>query len=422
MKKSLLISMIFVGLSALIAWESSAQLITDSDKRLKTQESKQKPSSGGGGAQPSRSPFAAFQKKRKVESRSINGLKTFFADKSRVAPRSISGARHEKSFFPQTGTAPRFSSGSPFRNQNYVRIVPRSATGERHEKSFFPQTGTIPRSASAERHEKSFFPQTGTAPRYSAGSPFRNQNYTRTSPRSATSNSHFDRSKFARYPRYSVGNIWTANDLIKHPRYSTGKPFDRRQFTRSPRYSAGNIWTPQDMSKSPRYSVPHVWSSQDLNKTPRYSTGVVWSDKELNKTPRYSIGIDWSTREYEKTPRYSVGNPYADYKFLNVPPQYSTNKNRFVVDKRYAKENRIYELNAGSYTGDFKANWKNSKDMHPSFNHHNANQSIEVVRESMRKWNVFWVRINSNQEDPKGVKEKVSKPKFDRKESEIWNN
>ncbi|MEP4532430.1 MAG: hypothetical protein ABJ004_05040 [Cyclobacteriaceae bacterium] len=402
MNKSLLISMIFVGLSALVAWESSAQLITDSDRRLKTQESKEKPSSGGGGAQPSRSPFAAFQKKQKVERRSFNGLKTFFADKSRVAPRSISGARHEKSFFPQTGTAPRSSSGSPFRNQNYVRSAPRSATGERHEKSFFPQTGT--------------------APRYSAGSPFRNQNYARTSPRSATSNSHFDRRSFARSPRYSVGNIWTTKDLTKNPRYSTGQPFDRRQFARSPRYSAGNIWTVQDKNKSPRYSIPNVWSSQDLNKTPRYSTGVVWDKKDLNKTPRYSIGIDWSTREYEKTPRYSAGNPYADYKFLNVPPQYSTNKNRFVVDKRYAKENRIYELNAGSYTGDFKANWKNSKDMHPSFNHHNANQSMEVVRESMRKWNVFWVRINSNQEDPKGVKEKVSKPKFDRKESEIWNN
>lgn len=371
-----------MGLSALVVWESSAQLITDSDRRLKTQESKQKPSSGGGAAQPSRSPFAAFQKKQKIEKRSFNGLKTFFADKSRVAPRS--------------------SSGSPFRNQNYVRSTPRSATGERHTKSFFPQTGT--------------------APRYSAGSPFRNQNYVRTAPRSATSSSHFDRSKFARYPRYSVGNIWTAQDLVKNPRYSTGQPFDRRQFARSPRYSAGNIWTIQDKNKSPRYSIPNVWSSQDLNKTPRYSTGVIWDKKDLNKTPRYSIGIDWSTREYEKTPRYSAGNPYADYKFLNVPPQYSTNKNRFVIDKRYAKENRIYELNAGSFTGDFKANWKNSKDMHPSFNHHNANQSMEVVRESMRKWNVFWVRINSNQEDPKGVKEKVSKPKFDRKESEIWNN
>lgn len=48
--------------------------------------------------------------------------------------------------------------------------------------------------------------------------------------------------------------------------------------------------------------------------------------------------------------------------------------------------------------------------------------SGQKLRNSLRKWNVLWVQLNRNKQQPNAVKEKISKPKFDKKEREIWNN
>lgn len=423
---------VFIFLSFLMIGEVSAQLITDSDRRLKTQKAKEQPSTGGASTQPSKSPFSAFRKKAYVERRSINGLKSFFADKSAVTPRTASNKKETKTFFPQSTSRPKYSSGSPYSSKGYVRVTPRSTNG-RNPFEGYSFSRSPKYSAGQVWSPKDLY----KSPRYSVGQPYKRYNYIRS-------------------PKYSVGQVWSPKDLYKSPRYSVGDPYKRYNYIRSPKYSVGNVWSDKDKNKSPRYSsniiwskkdlyksprysvgdpykgyssfsspkysVGNVWSNEDKNKSPRYSTNIIWSKKDLNKSPRYSIGAIWSKEDLNKSPRYSIGNPYDGYKFLNVPPKYSSDKNRFVIDKRYNKENTVLDLEAGSYLGDFKMDWKKTKNMHPSFSHHNADQSLEVMRESMRKWNIFWVRLNTNQVDPKGVKEKVEKPKFDKKEVDIWND
>ncbi len=78
----------------------------------------------------------------------------------------------------------------------------------------------------------------------------------------------------------------------------------------------------------------------------------------------------------------------------------------------------------GEYLGPHKMKIKKVKgDLHPSYRYKRAALvKSEMVRDGYKKWNIFWAGINRNQERPKGVKEKVSKPKFDKKEREIWNN
>ncbi|MFY0599868.1 MAG: hypothetical protein JXR03_09365 [Cyclobacteriaceae bacterium] len=412
MKKFSIIILLF-GVTLLLAGEVSAQLITDSNKRLKTQKAKEKPNTGGSPA-PSRSPFAAFRKKQGIERRSVNGLGHFFNDKSFVSPRSVSGRRDTKTFFPERRVSPRSSQGSPFRNQNYAFVTPRSISGQ------------------AFKGYNNY-----RSPRYSVGNPFKGYNAYR-SPKYSVGNvwSAKDRAKYPRYstgnpfkgynfyrsPKYSVGNVWSTKNLNKSPRYSVRQVWSSKDLYKSPRYSVGNVWSTNDLNKSPRYSVGNIWSTKDLNKSPRYSIGQVWSSKVLNKSPRYSVGNIWTKDDLNKSPRYSIGNPYAGYKFLNIPPRYSSNKDRFVVDKRAKKENADFEFRAGSFVGDYKYTWKKTKYMHPSSKHRNDKVSTELARDGLRKWNIFWAKVDGNEEEPKGVKKKVSKPKFDRKEAEIWNN
>lgn len=66
---------------------------------------------------------------------------------------------------------------------------------------------------------------------------------------------------------------------------------------------------------------------------------------------------------------------------------------------------------------------KKGKDMHPSANYLavKGNDS-KFVRDNMRKFNVKWVRMNGNKVQPKSVKQKPKKLKFDKDEREIWNN
>ncbi len=78
--------------------------------------------------------------------------------------------------------------------------------------------------------------------------------------------------------------------------------------------------------------------------------------------------------------------------------------------------------NVASFEGTYKSKFTKKKDMHPGANYHNAsNISNQTVREGLRKWNIFWVRLNRNKEMPDGTKEKIKEPKFDRKETDIWN-
>ena len=65
----------------------------------------------------------------------------------------------------------------------------------------------------------------------------------------------------------------------------------------------------------------------------------------------------------------------------------------------------------------------NHKNMHPSVKYLSAKYvPNKLIRKGLRKWSVFWVRLNGGKETPKGTKDIAKKPKFDKKEKDIWNN
>ncbi|MDH5609279.1 MAG: hypothetical protein OEY56_07345, partial [Cyclobacteriaceae bacterium] len=76
-----------------------------------------------------------------------------------------------------------------------------------------------------------------------------------------------------------------------------------------------------------------------------------------------------------------------------------------------------------TFVGPLSQKQKKPDGAHHSIEYKDAlHVESKMVRNSMRKWNLFISRINGNKVQPDAVTEKVSKPKFDRKEKEIWNN
>lgn len=197
--------------------------------------------------------------------------------------------------------------------------------------------------------------------------------------------------------------------------------------------------------------------------SPRYSAGDHF-EKKSAVTPRYS-SRDESSKKVTITPRYSPGSPFVTGRKAKVTPRYSDKRRHFHVDERAKKENAFYNMGTSEfcpfkgktlwkykvdrmaqsyktknfkgtkvhpfvsypnifvadYKGDLKLKSLHNRDMHPSAKHLQANQDSELVRNSLRKWNIFWTRVNRNKAQPDAVTKKVSKPKFDRKEADIWN-
>ncbi len=91
---------------------------------------------------------------------------------------------------------------------------------------------------------------------------------------------------------------------------------------------------------------------------------------------------------------------------------------------RVNRPDHSWNANAiANYLGPYKMKVKYAKHQHPSYKYKKAAYvSNDFFREAMRKWNIMWVKLNGNKEQPQAVKDKISKPKFDRKEREIWNN
>ncbi len=80
-----------------------------------------------------------------------------------------------------------------------------------------------------------------------------------------------------------------------------------------------------------------------------------------------------------------------------------------------------YNRAVSEHQGNIKIKKPNHKNMHPSVNYLKAkNVSSKLVRKGLRKWSVFWVRLNDGKITPKGTKKFAKKPKFDRKERDIW--
>lgn len=171
-----------------------------------------------------------------------------------------------------------------------------------------------------------------------------------------------------------------------------------------------------------RYSKPVSWKGTPYGGAPRYSQPVNWRGTPSLGKVRYSQPVNWRGTPYGGTPRYSQPVSWKGAYFPGKP-RYSSFKHRFDVNKRLAKQTRPYTPWIGEYRGFVKYKKPNHKHMHPSVNYLTAkNIPIRFVRKGLRKWNVFWVRLNDYKLTPKGVKNLAKKPKFDKKEKDIWNN
>ncbi|WP_421892186.1 hypothetical protein [Marinoscillum sp.] len=464
MKRLIFIFSFSLFLSAYLSNDGRAQLITDSENRLKTQKQKgkgdgfslfkkKKGSSshgpqkheplGGAPRYSSGSPFASFNKRKSVTPRSSSSSRgRLFKSYEHKAPRysssGIAGIMSGKK------SSTRYSPGSPFTKKDKF-VTPRYSAGDPFKQSFLsrifdPRYG--PRYSSGSPYSKK---DKMVSPRYSAGDPFQKQ---------FSLSGLFGKDSG---PRYSAGSPFTKKDKMVSPRYSTGRDFWAKKKAVSPRYSAGDPFQKQ-------FSLSGLFSK---DSGPRYSAGSPYTKKDKMVSPRYSAGNVFTTREKSVSPRYSAGSPYDNMRWGWISPAYSTGKHRFDVNEKL-KKSRVYDYaateykgtdskktkwyydldnliasgvtgafesrkkaerydpqqnkEAAGYTGSYKKKWITENNMHPSANYTKANQDSEMIRNSMRKWNLFWTRVNRNKQQPNAVTDTTLKPKFDRKEAQIWND
>lgn len=190
-------------------------------------------------------------------------------------------------------------------------------------------------------------------------------------------------------------------DLNRNTKTKTNKrPKVDRQ--RKVRYSKAS--TPQKYAVNPRYSKWQFAGKVD-QVNPRYSR------------PPKPVKITGPSNNGKKgfLPSFYISGPPQRYKqapsaIAMSPP---------VKSKKSLKSDAKKK---SSYTVKTKRQ-KKGKDMHPSANYLavKGNDS-KFIRDNMRKFNVKWVRMNGNKTQPKAVKQKPKKLKFDKDEREIWNN
>ncbi len=445
------ISFLFVLSYALLSVDAHAQIITDSKKKLKTEKVDKK--SGGGG---SISDEVGKSRKEKVFPKySVVSPRSLFRNRV-VAPRySASGP---SGIFGKVRVSPRYSPASPFLSGRYTNVSPRYSPGSPFRGKRYDR---VARSVGSPFKGKTF----RVSPRYSPESPFSSKSF-RVSPRYSAPNP-FSKSQFNVSPRFSKPNPFADKQFAVSPRYSKPNPFSKRQFNVSPRYSKDIQYDDKRYNKSVRYTTFQPFKGAKYKSVTRFSEGSPFRNKDYRVNPRYSKDDPFKDN-YNRSPRYSVGSPFQSKSF-KINPRYSrernlfdtgsgkkfsqgewalfdrsvTTKGKWVVNfnellrsfnrKRFEgpfevppedkKEYKSLASENADYEGNFSTKWPKSKDMHPGAKYHQAsNISSTAVREGLRKWNIFWVRMNRNQEMPDGTKEKVKEPKFDKKEAEIWND
>lgn len=277
--------------------------------------------------------------------------------------------------------------------------------------------------------------------RSASGSPFKT---TRARAPRLSARSPFAGVRYSVRPRFSGGQPFTRKDMARAPRFSGPKPFTRKDMARAPRYSGPKPFTRKDMPDLPRFSGPMPFTRKDMNRPPRYSEGSPFAGIRWKIQPRYSAGMPFTRKDFVVNPRYSPGSPFA-YRKWKVKPKYtgylSFNMrmqklreaifpNRYIssfLTKRNVWKSPdlgTFSVQLGKYLGPLRMKpIKPGKNQHPSYRYKKSVLvASETVRNGLRKWNIFWTGFSRNSESPKGVKKKASKPKFDRKEREIWNN
>ncbi len=92
---------------------------------------------------------------------------------------------------------------------------------------------------------------------------------------------------------------------------------------------------------------------------------------------------------------------------------------RFFKKRAYRQKSREQQLFAGNY----KVRRNKGKDLHPSATYTGGRIKDSNKRDSLsRKWKLLVAKTKKNADQPKHLKNKGKKPKYDPKERDIWNN
>ena len=92
---------------------------------------------------------------------------------------------------------------------------------------------------------------------------------------------------------------------------------------------------------------------------------------------------------------------------------------RFFKNRDYRQKSREQQLFAGNY----KVRRTKGKDLHPSATYSGGRLKDPNKRNDLsRRWKLLLAKTRKNADQPKHLKNKNKKPKYDPKEREIWNN
>ncbi|GJM29957.1 MAG: hypothetical protein DHS20C17_25920 [Cyclobacteriaceae bacterium] len=92
---------------------------------------------------------------------------------------------------------------------------------------------------------------------------------------------------------------------------------------------------------------------------------------------------------------------------------------RFFKNRQYRQKSREQQLFAGNY----KVRRTKGKDLHPSATYSGGKLKDPNKRDDFsRKWKLLVAKTQKNADQPKHLKSKHKKPKYDPKENDIWND
>ncbi|MEM9326189.1 MAG: hypothetical protein AAGA85_11055, partial [Bacteroidota bacterium] len=231
--------------------------------------------------------------------------------------------------------------------------------------------------------------------------------------------------------------VWDAKPKPARPsRMSiTGMPFTKKDNPGPPRYSQPPF--AKKYNVKPRYSgtptfnlsMREFWERNTRTRAMKDAGPVLFKverEKYKNIAKYRGPFPDLRTKKKKSPPpkESELGPVVWDVSRKNKPQdvsKYLGPNNGIRISKNTYKKS---DSDLAEYLGPHKIKMAKVKgNLHPSYRYKkNVLVKSDFVKDSRQKWNIFWAGINRNQEEPKGVKEKISKPKFDKKEREIWNN
>ncbi len=254
-------------------------------------------------------------------------------------------------------------------------------------------------------------------------------------------------------PRYTQEHAGDQGKFVIAPRYTQEHAGDQGKFNIRPRYTQDWAGKGSDRKVRPRYSIPPGYVSNPASgrkrgflpviqfgqMKPRYkkdksseffgpSVALVY--RPSNSAAKYNKSVSSYQRYKNKSGRKSPYYLQTSYfgpkvKSTYVPSNSMAKHNKSLDDyqKYIAKEPKNAPYNPQAHFTWTAKKRRKAKNSHPSANYLTAKyDDSRMMRNTKRNVSVTWVRVFGNKTQPKGVKKKVDKAKFDKDEKDIWNN